>query len=292
MYYDTELGTTLYTQQNSLEIRGLDAPAGTYACLAWCGLENPGETRADSFEVPEVEIGKTTRQEIICMMKRDIYDDQTHHSSEELTDLYHGTTYVTIYDPSDEQFKGLHDYSLNLTKDTNNIRIMINQDGKMVDMDDFEVTIMDNNGTLKPDNEIDESDEQITYHPYEIGETNPAQEMRYRNLMTRASILPTASGAASLKISRLMNNHDVRLSVKSKTGNGELNVNLVENALRSKDFDLRNHNLSSAISNQQYLDFQDTYVLHFFFQSGVDLSNAVININGYTVYDQNVDMGN
>lgn len=275
-----ENGDALKMQGYTLAIDVPDLKAGEYTLVAWCGLDNSLEdaTRGESFILSDVEIGKTTREELICRMEREVQADGTHHSSEQLFDLFHGTAYgIEIFDKDDKENAGDHIYQINLTKDTNNVRIMLQQMNKDVKVDDFSFLIEDANGLLGPDNEL-QDDEIINYEPFNTAEGVAGTVEG----TTRAdgAIEGLGVAIADLKMSRLMARHESVLTIRNSDGSRVLQIPLTNYALLAKPYD------AEGFTDQEYLDRQDNYRLMFFLDSQGEWFSSQININGWTIVNQ------
>lgn len=280
----TESGDVLAMQGYTLPIVGLEP--GNYTFVAWCGLDNSAEraTRSESFTIDDCIAGKTSRQDLLCTMKRDIYSDGTHHSSEELFDLYHGTAYgVTIYDDND--LGDDHIYTINLTKDTNNVAIILqNLSGEDIDISKFFFQIEENNGTMKPDNSLDETDEVINYHEYDTFTGTAGVDIDTKG--TRA-IENVTTGMALIKTSRLMANKHSMLTIRnSETNELVARLPMIDYALIGKVGDPK----GKFMTPQEYLDSQDDYKLTFFLDKNGNWMSAYININAWTIYLQDTDI--
>ncbi|MDE5808183.1 MAG: FimB/Mfa2 family fimbrial subunit, partial [Muribaculaceae bacterium] len=257
-----------------------DLEPGDYTLVAWCGLDNSHEdaTRAESFLVSDTEIGVTTRQELICRMEREIYPDGTHHSSEQLFDLYHGTAYgITIYDPKTLDGEGDHIYTINLTKDTNNVRVMLQQMNKDVDVNKFTFCIEEANGTLGSDNDLQE-DENINYEPFHTD--NGVAGTVEGTTRADGAIEGLGVAIADLKMSRLMARHKSVLTIKNTDGTRVLQIPMTDYALLAKPFE------AEGFTDQEYLDRQDNYRLMFFLDSQGEWMSSRVYINSWAVINQ------
>ncbi|MDE6410547.1 MAG: FimB/Mfa2 family fimbrial subunit [Muribaculaceae bacterium] len=271
-FHFAEKGDALAMQGYTLPITGV-AP-GEYTIVAWCGLDNDG-TRSESFIVSDTEMGVTTRQELLCRMERDIHDDGTHHSSENLYDLYHGTSYgVQIYAKNDMDHQGDHVYTINLTKDTNNVRIMLQQMGKDVNVEDFSYRIEEANGTLGCDNEL-QTDETINYEPFNTENGVAGVEETRAGAITNVGI-----AIADLKMSRLMARRPSMLTIRNSDGSTVLQIPMTQYALLAKGYE------AETFTDQEYLDRQDNYRLMFFLDSDGNWSSSRIVVNSWTIYKQ------
>lgn len=273
-----EKGDALAMQGYTLPITGVEP--GEYTVVAWCGLDN--DTRSESFLVSDTEIGKTTRQELICRMERDI-EDGVHYSREQLYDLYHGTAYgVNIYADNDMEHQGDHIYNVNLTKDTNNVRIMLQQMDKDVHVDDFSFCIEEANGTLGSDNELKNEDEVINYEPFHTDEG--VAGVVEGTSRAEGAVEGLGIAIADLKMSRLMARRNSVLTIRNSDGSRVLQIPMTSYALLAKPFD------SEGFTDQEYLDRQDNYRLMFFLDSKGTWITSKIMIQDWTFYGDDVKM--
>lgn len=266
----TEKGDALAQQGYTLPIENV--PPGEYTLVAWCGLDN--DTPDESFKVEDAVIGETTLQELNCRMERQI-EKGTHYSREQLYDLYHGTAYgITIYDNQTPDFAGDHVYTVNLTKDTNNVRVLLQQMGKDVDVRDFSFRIESANGLLASNNELAD-EEVINYEPFH-------SENGVANVDTRAEGAVTGVGVAVayMKMSRLMFKKPTVLTIRNGDGSKVLEVPMTEYALLARPFE------AISFTEQEYLDRQDDYRLMFFLDSNGSWVDSRVVINSWTIYNQ------
>lgn len=259
---------------------------GVYSVVAWCGLDNSEDedvaTRGESFHVSATEIGKTTVQELRCRMEREI-ENGIHYSREQLYDLYHGTAYgIEIY-PKTSENTGDHVYTINLTKDTNNVRVMLQQMGNDVNVQDFSFCIEEANGTLSSDNELLNEDEVINYEPFHtengVAQTTPGG--------TRAGdpISSVGVAMAEMKMSRLMADKQSVLTIRNSDGSRVLQIPMTDYALLGRSHE------ADWMTDQEYLDCQDSYKLMFFLDSNGSWISSTINIQGWTIYKQDSEFG-
>lgn len=277
-----EKGEVLATDGYAMSLNGIKP--GNYKVVAWCGLENDG-IRDESFKVPEMVIGQSTLTDLTCRMEREVRVDGTHHSSSDLYDLYHGVVdNVLIEDANTPDKSGNHIYTVNLKKDTNRVRIILQQlSGEDVNADDFTYTIEESNGYLNHDNSLLD-DETITYHPWQkksgvAGVLDPEGETTrsaYSWLPTRAEG-DVKVAIADLTMSRLIADRQSVLTVKRGDGKTVARIPLTDYALLVKD------NYNREMSDQEYLDRQDNYTLTFFLDANSNWLSASILINSWKV---------
>lgn len=275
-----ESGDALKMQGYTLpiEVEGLEA--GNYTLVAWCGLDNSNEdaTRAESFIATDVEIGKTTRQELKCRMEREVRADGTHHSAEQLFDLYHGTAYAQIYDEKDPDGLGDHVIQVNLTKDTNNVRVMLQQFGKDVDVNDYTFTIEEPNGELGSDNEIADNT-MINYEPFQALNGEVDTETRADGAIDGLGV-----AIAYMKMSRLMARGQAMVKIRNSKNEQILQIPLTKYALLARDYD------GLDFTDQEYLDRQDNYKLMLFLDSNGSWASSKIIIQSWTIYPSEEDL--
>lgn len=146
-----------------------DIPVGDYTLIGWCGLSNSHlGPQPESFRLPVLTPGLSTKEELICRMEREYGIDGTAHSSVNLWPLFHGTTDdVIIYEPDGPEADGRTIvYDMNLKKNTNRIRVILQQlSGEDINAEGFRYTIESSNGLMAHHNGLMD-DDMITYHPW------------------------------------------------------------------------------------------------------------------------------
>lgn len=266
----TEKGDAL--SQDGYRMYINDVPAGRYKVVAWCGLENDG-LNDESFLLSNLTEGVSTLSDLYCRMQREIQSDGSHHSSSQLYDLFHGTAEnVVVYSDDGNSILGDHIYTVNLKKDTNSVRIILQQlSGEDIDADNFTYTIEESNGLLNHDNSLLD-DEIITYHPWQ-------QKQGLASVITEDT---RAEGdvkvaIADLSVSRLMADRQSILTIKNGDEEIVARIPLTDYALLVKD------NYNREMTDQEYLDRQDTYTLTFFLDRNQRWVSASIIINSWRV---------
>ena len=140
----------------------LDLPAGDYQLVAWCGLENEG-AEEESFTVLQPEVGVTTIEELTCSLNTKSDELYANYSDQCLYFLYHGRMEVTLPDTHDGS---VYEYTMSLTKDTNHIRIILQElSGDDLNEGDYDISIEDANGLMAYDNEL-LGNTRVTYLPW------------------------------------------------------------------------------------------------------------------------------
>lgn len=238
---------------------------GTYDLLTWGGIGNQ-----ESFELlGNPTVGTTKLADIQAKMKR-----TQATVDKDLNSLFHGlTTSVNLIDEP-----GTHTTVVPLMKNTNNIRIVLQQlSGEDVDPANFEFTITDNNGWMAYDNSLVD-DETLTYKPWRI-DTGKAGIGEQGTDEVSAAI-------AEFTVGRLMENHSVMLTVTNKvTGDKVFSIPVVDYALLVKG------HYGKSMSDQEYLDRQDEYNMTFFLNPDGSWVNTYIYINSWRVVINNAVIG-
>jgi len=270
----TEKGDALAMDGYTMKLN--DVPAGDYTVVTWAGLENDGE-RPESFIPADMVVGESTRQDLTCRMEREIRGDGTHHSSVDLYDLWHGTAYgVKIYDATDAKADGSHQYLVNLKKDTNRVRIILQQlSGEDVNVDKFAFAIRESNGYLGHDNEP-LPDSEITYHPHHTSTGSAEVETEEQTSGSRAQTQVKVA-VADLTMSRLLADRKTYLTIHNDKNEQVVRIPLTDYALLVKG------NYSVSMTDQEYLDREDSYTLTFFLDKNGDWMSAKILINSWSV---------
>lgn len=258
----------------------LDLPAGDYRLLAWCGLRNGGE-RQESFTVPEVHIGETRMEQLQCAMNRR-HDESGAYSDERLYRLFHGSLDVSLPVNNDG---GSYDYTMYLTKNTNHIRIILQHlSGEDVDAGKFTFSIDDENGLMAHDNGLME-DENITYRPWkqQSGEAGVGKDNMRGIINVRGAI-------ADLTVGRMMETHrrKMMLTIANSQGDTVARIPVIDYALLAKDYYEEEYN--HIMSDQEFLDREDDYVMTFFLDENNRWINSQILIHSWRVVVSNVDI--
>jgi hypothetical protein len=234
----------------------LQLDPGEYRLLAWGGLMNE-----ESFDLlANAEIGKTKLQELQVRMHRDHNASGDAVVEKDLLPLYHGSMEIVVDD-----VKGTYKHTMSLMKDTNVVRILLNElSGHEADADDFIFEIEDSNGLYDWDNTLLD-DEQITYKAWYKESVSTETET-----MSRAQ--ESVGGAlAELTIGRIRADRSPILRIRSsETGEDIVRLPLAEYALMVKG----QYNL--GMSSQEYLDRVDEYNMTLFLNEGEWVSTSIL----------------
>jgi hypothetical protein len=250
-------------------------PAGKYNLIIWGGLGPEA-----SFTVPTLTPGVSRLEELTCTLTRKTRAEQLDIVDTELTPLFHG---MTNLDLPQERTRGVRNYDVHLTKDTNKITIVLEEvNGKEINLDDYEFVIEANNGHLNYDNTLLNDQTRFVYGAWsqqysaeEYDVNDDFAESREGNIHTR-----TSSVEAELTISRLVDEeleNRPTLTITHKTsGEQVLSIPIIDYALKVRN------NYENVTDNQDFLDRQDEYQMTFFLSNGTWL-NSVIYINSWRI---------
>ena len=248
----------------------LELQPGTYDLLAWCG----SAVADNKVIVPEVEVGKTTIEDVDCVIDRIMGSGHTACITDDLGQLYHGKTRVTLTDD-----EGEHVNELSLTKNTNSIKVILQHlSGEAVDPAQFQISIHDNNGSMNYDNSLNGMDS-ITYHPWYVaaveGGVSTETDIKYHvPLVTRAD--KATAAIAEMTIGRLYAENDPVLHVYNvDTKKTVLKIPLKDYALMIKG------HYNRSMSDQDFLDREDQFNLTFFLDELGNWVSATVIINSW-----------
>lgn len=258
----------------------LDLPAGDYRLLAWCGLQNDGE-HEESFSVPEARIGETRIEQLQCALNRK-YDASGAYSEERLYRLFHGALDVSL--PSDDN-GGSYDCTMRLTKNTNHIRVILQHlSGEEVDVNQFSFRIEGENGLMAHDNKL-LADESITYRPWKTqnGEAGLGKK-------STRSIIYVKGAIADLTVGRMTEAHREKmvLAITDREGGSVARIPVIDYALLAKDY--YEEEYGRTMTDQEFLDREDDYVMTFFLDEDNKWISSQILIHSWRVILNDVDI--
>lgn len=262
----------------------LDLPAGDYRLLAWCGLRNDGE-REESFSVPAARVGVTRIEELQCALNRKHDGSGQAYSKERLYPLFHGSLDVEL--PADED-GGEYTYTMSLTKDTNHIRVILaHLSGEDVDVGKFTFRIEDENGLLDHENNP-QTDETIEYRTWkeQNGEAGIGKEDAAQN----RAIIHANGAIADLTVGRMVATHKKRmiLTIDNDEGETVARVPVIDYALLAKDY--YEEEYGHVMTDQEFLDREDDYVLTFFLDKNDEWLSSYILIHSWRVVPNDVNL--
>ena len=199
--------------------------------------------------------------------------DENYVSDKSLHDLFWGTVDATV---EGEMYK---DVTLHLMKDTNNIRLLLQQaysGSDPVDIDEFDIYITGNNYLLSSDNTPETSGQDITYMPWSSGDGLDVGES--------ADGDDVSAAYAEFSVSRLMASADARLVIYSHQQQDEVvDIPLVKYLLLLKS------EKYPDMSDQEYLDRESLWSMVFLLNDNTWQDISII-INDWTVRNNNVEL--
>ncbi|TGX82508.1 hypothetical protein E5358_07000 [Palleniella muris] len=263
----------------------LPLQAGHYRLLAWCGLEN-GKER-ESFNVPEAIVGTTRLEDLACRLDADVTAEGM-HSGRYLDFLYHGLMEVDLPENPDG---GHYTYTMPLVKNTNHIRIILQQlSGENLKTDDFSFRIEDSNGLMASDNSLAD-DAGVVYTPWAV--TSGTAGVGKDDAVAEGRSVVYVNGViADFSVGRMMADHDRRmtLTVTNKEGGIVARVPVIDYALLSKEYYEQAY--GHKMGAQEFLDREDEYVMTFFLDADRKWISTSILIHSWRIVLDNVDLGN
>lgn len=268
-------GKVAWTGTTDTNAMAVDVAPGQYTLLAWA----KGEETDHSWQLND-KLGQT----LVCR-----HDGTLPYRDTDIDRLYHAQTAPVDF-PATE---GTFTYKVNLHKDVNNIRVMLQHiAGEPIDVNRYEFTVTAPNSALASDNNVCE-DENIVYRAWRtataVAGLDPNEPSRTAGFGLEANQIQSRtawSGAlAELTTSRLIKGHDVRLEVRVKD-NPEpiISIPFIDYALLIKGFYNRD------MDDQEYLDRQDEYSMTFFLDEDLEWISVSILVNSWRVVIQETEI--
>lgn len=249
-------------------ILNLPLPPGHYQIVAWCGLKD------GFYEIPVLTPGISHIEEVYLSLNCNSDNSQ----NEQLTPLWHGIITDAEVKPSTYTL-----LEVRMIKNTNTL-ITVIQDlwGNDLEADDYNFQIIADNGFMDHRNRVTDN-VNISYGEYfkqtaEVDADNEINPLRNG----RAQKLKVAR--AELNTLRLIKDRRTRFVVTHKsTGKTILNINLTEYLLLTRELFQGQNGVQ--ISDQEYLDYEDTYRVIFFLTPLGDggFACTTLSINGWII---------
>ncbi len=227
-----------------------ELPMGRYDFVAWCGLD--GNDSFTGGAVPETYSPGAPAWSLADKALSGTDDDRR------LKSLYYGWQGSSeIYDE-----QGVHTITVPLVKDVNDFTVILQHRSRPLDPADFDITITDDNRTLLWDNSIPPGTDPVEYRAWEVRQ-GTAEEV-----IPELGIDPVENNVlvSFLTTSRLVSGRAVqpRLTVTEKSsGRVVFDFPLTEYLLMAKPRLLDAHNKPMNLGDQEFLDREDTWRLHF-----------------------------
>lgn len=254
----------------------LDLEPGDYSFIAWCGLDN-GLNTPESFTVPSPVPGQTTMEELSCSLVTKSDSQYPVYQDTRLNFMYHGM--LLNQNLPDSRDGSDYLYTMYLTKDTNHVRIILQQlSGENMTPPDFDFEINAVDGEMAWDNSI-VGDTEVTYLPWDkLTGTAGVGKEDTRGLIYVDGVI------ADITMSRLMEDQSdtVMLTItNASSGKTIASVPLIQYALLSKEYyeEAYGHKMTS----QEFLDREDEYILTFFLDENLNWISSVIMIQSWRI---------
>lgn len=270
VYLNTEEGDKLNTDDYSMKV---DIEPGDYNLIAWAGVNDK------SFAIPLMVKGESTLDDLTVKTNRlpgTRGSDGTYIVSGDnykLSALWHAESKKVAFTRSG----GGRDQviTLSLTKNTNNIRIILQQAGtQAINVEDFDFSITDDNGWMDCHNNL-LKDDMLKYLPFYRTSGVVDEATTRADDQEEGPVMSVA--VAQITTARLMADKKAILRITNKkTEKTVLAIPLIEYLLLTKS---QEH----MIDDQEYLDRQDEYSMTFFLDENQTWLKTTIIINGWTI---------
>ena len=268
----------------------LDLQPGQYTFVGWCGLVNEDGVR--SFTVPDMVPGQTTIDELTCTLnaEKTRAAGDVEYSDSKLHFMYHGMIEAFLPDLG-EGYQLNYYYTMPLIKDTNHIRVMLQELNSTKDMEvrdyDFSIEIVD--GLLLYNNAVSPESPSIIYDPWEkqsnyigVGNINPDDS----TIKYHKGII------ADFMTSRLMadqQNTSFLTITDTNTGKVIAKVPYIQYPLMSLEYFRSTYPWARNMTEQELLDRMDEYEMTFFLEQGQWVS-VQIDILSWRVVIHNYEL--
>lgn len=263
---DTLVESLIENNEAAISAEGFSIPleleAGSYELLAWAGLHNE-----ESFDLlADVEVGVTTKQQMQVMV-----NNAEGVVSNDLKPLFHGTMPLEV-----TSTPGNYTETMSLVKDTNVVRIVLQQMSDGVVADKFRYEITADNGKLDWNNDVIDGNG-LLYEPWSVSTGTAEVDPGYgTNSLTRTDQVSVA--VAEFTLNRMIDGRSPILTIWNIEDNEKvLSIPVADYALLVKG------QYNAQMSNQEYLDRQDEYNMTFFLDEDGDWLSASIIVNSWRV---------
>lgn len=250
---------------------------GEYDILVWAGNYD------SHFNIPTPRVGQSKLSDFECLLKTDAShpdspdaDAKFGHSSASLESLFHCLQRVSLPYASPSAPAR---HTLNLTKDTNSVRIMLQQQNADSEFNpnDFIIEIEGSNAHLLHDNSLnaESAHAPVIYHPWDLsaGSIDYNENIRATDADGNAKYNYLI---AELTTGRLCPDSPMTLRVSQRESGKELfTFPLINYALEMRGAKW------SHLDPADFLDRQDDYSLTFVLDRSLNWTSVSIIINGW-----------
>ncbi len=242
----------------------IDLPEGDYRFVAYGGIA----CEKHSFS-PVIEPAKGSKLSDLNV----VMNKEGNTSNVQLHDFFWGTLDVTV---EGELYR---DITLYLKRNTNNLRIVLQQadsSSDPLDINDFTISITDNNYLFAADNSLITDGERLTYSPWTSGDDLVAGESGQGTTVSVAY--------AEFSISRLMTTNEPRLVIYShQQQENVVDIPLIKYLLLLKS------EKYSGMGDQEYLDRENLWSI-IFLLNDYTWHDVQIVINDWKVKNDNIEL--
>ena len=242
----------------------IDLPEGDYRFVAYGGIA----CEKHSFS-PVIEPAKGSKLSDLNV----VMNKEGNTSNVQLHDFFWGTLDVTV---EGELYR---DITLYLKRNTNNLRIVLQQadsSSDPLDINDFTISITDNNYLFSADNSLITDGERLTYSPWTSGDDLVAGESGQGTTVSVAY--------AEFSISRLMTTNEPRLVIYShQQQENVVDIPLIKYLLLLKS------EKYSGMGDQEYLDRENLWSI-IFLLNDYTWHDVQIVINDWKVKNDNIEL--
>lgn len=279
-------GEVLTTPEYSIP---LDLTPGKYTLVGWCGLINEG-AEEESFSVETPVAGVTRLEELMCRLNTRNNPEIGAYTDSEIHFMFHGKIEADLPDSRDGQH---YRYTMPLTKDTNHIRITLQNVSENLYKEDFKLKLQAANGVMAYDNSL-VGELPVTYYAWNMledvivngndSDTRAATEGDTTSYYGIVADITTGRMMASQK-------DDVFLSaVYTEDGNSKesFRVPVIQYALLTKKYCEQAY--GHSMTDQEFLDRQDEYTMTFFLGEDMKWLYAVIEVLTWRVVVRNYNV--
>lgn len=245
----------------------VDLPAGRYHLVAYGGMECAKST----FSFTETPAAGTTLGNLEVKLSDAVMQSAT---GVELHPLFFGDLDIEV----EAQTLEYKSYTLPMMKDTNNLRIVLQQlSGAPLDGDDFSYTITADNTLLNYDNDVVATSKPFTYREWTRGTATAGT-------LAGGDDLRVAFG--ELSFNRLMADATPTLAIYSRTAGREIvRLPLIDYLLLTKSEGSR------PMSDQEYLDRESRWSMIFFLDANQRWVQLHLVVNNWVVRVNNPELG-
>lgn len=262
----------------------LDLAPGDYQLVGWCGLDNGVEE--ESFTVTRLVAGESTLDDFICSLNTTTDSEGNVISDKRIYFLYHGNISVNLPDAQDGKD---YLYTMPLTKDTNHIRIMVQQATTDIEASELNIQMRCDNGVMAYNNSLlgdtyidylpwNQESDILGYAPEDADDTKAADLLYYKGVV------------ADLSTCRMMADKNLYLNISRADNDEEIvfNVPVIQYALMMKPYYVMAY--GHQMSDQEFLDRQDEYVMTFFLDEGMRWLYTIIEVLDWRLVIHNYEL--